>query len=489
LAIAGFDVFFINHQVASVADQKLSGLSATQLSKSLEDFSHQHTLAVDSDGQLKVDGQLSLQNGAVLNPSDTPSSPVTGQLYMNRSDNSIYYYDGTKFVALVSKDPTATLTPGSQGGSTSASSAVSSGVMSLQGQAGSLALVSGSGISINGLTIRNSGVTALHAGTGVQVSGLTGDITIALPQDIGQGATPTFNGVVLANALGVGFGGTGAATALAARANLGAASSGANADITSLSGLATALSVGQGGTGVTSLQGNAVLIGNNTGGITSVASAGAGKCLVSTNGAPIFDVCPISGGGVVASGTQTPGRLTKWTNTGALTDSLLSDDGTQLIATADLISQRVTNSTTAFVVKDFMGAALLTADTTTMTLKVVNIEIEGHLTTSSSAPAPTLNTADPHIGSGGTCATVQGNDVAGRITITAGSGAAAGKLCAYDFDSSFASNPHMVISGTDQASAGLMPYATATSASSFDFGVAGVPTSGQSYSFEYLVVQ
>ncbi|HIC8350009.1 TPA: gp53-like domain-containing protein [Enterobacter hormaechei subsp. steigerwaltii] len=47
-------------------------------------------------------------------------------------------------------------------------------------------------------------------------------------------------------------GGTGAVTASAARKNLQAAQSGANTDITSISGLTTALSVSQGGTGATS---------------------------------------------------------------------------------------------------------------------------------------------------------------------------------------------------------------------------------------------
>lgn len=49
--------------------------------------------------------------------------------------------------------------------------------------------------------------------------------------------------------LAVADGGTGASTASGARTNLGAAASGANSDITSLSGLTTALSIAQGGTG------------------------------------------------------------------------------------------------------------------------------------------------------------------------------------------------------------------------------------------------
>lgn len=51
--------------------------------------------------------------------------------------------------------------------------------------------------------------------------------------------------------LAVADGGTGASTAADARTNLSAAKSGANSDITSLSGLTTALSVAQGGTGAT----------------------------------------------------------------------------------------------------------------------------------------------------------------------------------------------------------------------------------------------
>ena len=91
-------------------------------------------------------------------------------------------------------------------------------------------------------------------------------------------------------AVDVAYGGTGAATAAAARSNLVAAKSGANSDITSLSALSTALSVGQGGTGGTdqasaqsglglgtmATQGaNAVAItGGTISNVTSLTSAG-----------------------------------------------------------------------------------------------------------------------------------------------------------------------------------------------------------------------
>src|SRR5207245_1286120 len=70
--------------------------------------------------------------------------------------------------------------------------------------------------------------------------------------------------------LGLASGGTAATTAPGARANLGAAASGANVDITSFSGLSTPLSLAQGGTGagtapgaLTNL-GGASLAGTNT---------------------------------------------------------------------------------------------------------------------------------------------------------------------------------------------------------------------------------
>ena len=60
----------------------------------------------------------------------------------------------------------------------------------------------------------------------------------------------------------VAAGGTGSTTASGARTALGSASSGANSDITSLTGLTTALSVAQGGTGATTLAGANIAVTN-----------------------------------------------------------------------------------------------------------------------------------------------------------------------------------------------------------------------------------
>lgn len=88
-------------------------------------------------------------------------------------------------------------------------------------------------------------------------------------------------------------GGTGANTAVDARTNLSAAKSGANSDITSLTGLTTALSVPQGGTGLANVTANAVLIGGGVNAISTVLPGTSGNVLTS-NGTAWTSAAPAS---------------------------------------------------------------------------------------------------------------------------------------------------------------------------------------------------
>jgi hypothetical protein len=94
-------------------------------------------------------------------------------------------------------------------------------------------------------------------------------------------ATITGGSITGITPLAVVDGGTGANAAADARTNLGAAKSGANSDITSLSGLTTALSVPQGGTGLANLTANSVIVGNGTSAVTGVAPGTSGNILTS----------------------------------------------------------------------------------------------------------------------------------------------------------------------------------------------------------------
>lgn len=69
-----------------------------------------------------------------------------------------------------------------------------------------------------------------------------------------------------------------------------------NASVTGSLTLGAALGVGYGGTGAASFTTNGVLIGQGSGAFATVTAGGAGLCLISSAGAPSFQVCPGSGG-------------------------------------------------------------------------------------------------------------------------------------------------------------------------------------------------
>ena len=118
-------------------------------------------------------------------------------------------------------------------------------------------------------------------------------------------STGTAGSITLAGTLNIANGGTGAVSAGVARQNLSAAGSGANSDITSLTGLTTALSVAQGGTGQTTYTDGQLLIGNSTGNTLTKATLTAGSNVTITNAGGSITIAATggSGSGTVNSGT------------------------------------------------------------------------------------------------------------------------------------------------------------------------------------------
>lgn len=198
------------------------------------------------------------------------------------------------------------------------------------------------------------------------------------------------NGTTVTNSLPISKGGTGAATAAAARTALSAAVSGANGDITSLTGLTTALSIAQGGTGATSASAartalSAAATGANSditalSGLTtalSVAQGGTGATTaaaartnigIGTTDSPTFAGATVTGtlnasGGVTGNLTGVSGRAnatTGVTSTGTASAYVVTTTPSFTPAAGDRVYFKVHVANNASATLSVNGAAAVT---------------------------------------------------------------------------------------------------------------------------------
>ena len=192
---------------------------------------------------------------------------------------------------------------------------------------------------INEAVASSSGIASVNALTGPALT-LAGGSNI---QVVSGGSTITTS---ITGQIPIANGGTNAATAAGARTNLGAAASGANSDITSLSALSTPLSGAQGGTGIASYTIGDLLYASGASSLSKLNAVGSGQVLASAGVgvAPTWTGSPtltsITTTNMTVSGL-TSGRVTFAGASGLLTDdSNLLFDGTN-----DRLSVGTTNST------------------------------------------------------------------------------------------------------------------------------------------------
>jgi hypothetical protein len=239
---------------------------------------------------------------------------------------------------------------------------------------GQLLIGTGSGYALATLTA-GLGIDITNTSGGISISVDGGGVGSVTSVDVSGGSTGIiFSGgpvttagvITMSGTLGVANGGTGATTATTARANLSAAKSGANSDITSITGLTTPLSVLQGGTGANdSLSG--YIFGNGTNPFTSVAAipmsdltgtlpvskggtnattaagarasllpsyaGNAGRALFVNSGASDVEWAVVAGAGTVTS-VDVSGGSTGLTTTGGpiITTGTITLDGTLVVA-------------------------------------------------------------------------------------------------------------------------------------------------------------
>lgn len=203
-----------------------------------------------------INGKV-LSSNITLSPSDVSALPIVGGTLTGALTVPALTVTGTTTL-------TGTTTAGVvNAGATNATSLTVSGNTTHTGTTTLTGTTTAGTVNAAELTV--SGNTA-HTGTttltGVTTAGTLNATTLNVSGDTVHTGTTALTGITtagtinataltLTNALPITQGGTGSSTAADALTNLGAAKSGANSDITSLTGLTTPLSLTQGGTGAT----------------------------------------------------------------------------------------------------------------------------------------------------------------------------------------------------------------------------------------------
>ncbi len=181
-----------------------------------------------------------------------------------------------------------------------------------------------------GVSIPNGSTCFLYV-NGTDASLATG--TIALQNS--SSVTITGGSITGITDLAVADGGTGASTAVNARTNLGAASVGANSDITSLTGLTTPLSIAQGGTSANTAANARTALGfgsiatqnSNAVSITGGSITGITDLVVADGGTGVSSITAYA---VVTGGTTSTGPVQTVASVGSAGQVLTSNGAAAL---------------------------------------------------------------------------------------------------------------------------------------------------------------
>lgn len=324
---------------------------------------------------------VTINGDLVISPSLQPASGTAGQIYYDQTTNVLAYHNGTQFIPLPGTTATTTTTnvPIQTVGTglTLAGSQVSnSGVLSLQGQTGNVTLTAGNGIAIDGTTISSTGVVSITSGNPTLVITDDGNGNNVLTVNLGGAGVTSLNGLSgilnLANATGAGstvtiddasttvkgiaqfnptnFGVVGGVVNTTQNINTAASPTFAGVNTNTITPSGT-LTVGA-TTQQLILQGSASTQLTATGGgfTTSLGftgvPTGAVNYTLDRSAAPgtyalcsTVGNCAGTGTGVTSIVGGAANRLAKFTAAQNIENSTITDDGTNVTTTADLIIQ------------------------------------------------------------------------------------------------------------------------------------------------------
>jgi hypothetical protein len=137
------------------------------------------------------------------------------------------------------------------------------------------------------------------------------------------------------------------------------------------------------------------------------------------------------------------------------------------------------------ICRDATGVAKVSASSTACsgsggTFKAAHFQGGGNAPTA--APGSSL-------GSGGSVSLNQATDASGRVTITTGTGAAAGDLARITFASTYSTEPNCTLTAADAATAALQLHTGSTLSTILYINTANAPASSTTYVVKYVCMK
>ena len=288
----GVFLFFKNNSQLSLNNQQPNNLYKVGSNLSVTQASSSQVLRLGQSSQLAINGQLTVNKNLVLTPSTLPVSPIIGEIYYDKSSNKPFYYNGSKFISLVSTVSPQTL--------------ARQAVTSLGGVAGAIGI--GSGLLFNGNTLSISNLliqsidSSAAAITGGSLSG--GNLSSTNLQFTGSSGTINESGNntnLTINSMGSGIlslDSTGLGTVDVGNTNASAVNIGNNSSASLLEGRSVSIQSGAGDLSLAtgSSGGNLYLKTNNSSSGAIVQSL--------TNSATAFQIQNASGTSLLTADTS-----------------------------------------------------------------------------------------------------------------------------------------------------------------------------------------
>ena len=497
--------------------QQLEAGSFNPLSVALNPFEATSTPEATSAQTLTVNGQLRANNSLILTPSIQPATGVAGQLYFDQTSNQLAYYNGTQFVTLANG---TTIQSNSTviNNSTTTINGTQNATTSIGGSLNTIAKFTGSGSLANSIIMDDgSGTVAIAGNLNLVNTTPTSQMTIwptnATPGtpdytldtqavEIGTKFQSDVNGIVQGMRFYKGTQNTGT--------HVGNLWSSAGTNLGSVTFTNESASGWQ-----TALFSHPVAISADTTYIvsyhTNVGNYASDQHYFAFNG---FDNPPLH---ALQDGTDGSNGVFKYNatsifpNTSSINASnywvdvlftpssnpfFFEINGAQLSSTSlsnnyDLAKRssgqvftgintfrNAIDSAAAFVIQDAESDTLLLVNTAAQEVDITKLAVTGnlyvgtHVVTQGSAPTMVGGPA----ACTGPTTNVFGNDTAGLISMTTGTGCSGGgKFANVTFHTPFAAAPRVVLTPANAAAALLAAYVdnATISTTSFDLDIAG----------------